>query len=116
MACASVEISVSVIEQPSSIAGSFCVCTWSLERAFLVGLLAQKTYAEAWQVSTIAMIPETNNCGTAKVCFDLQLSLMLSLLCLQGSNLQEHCEQYLQSLCQEEATTSSCCLTVATAL
>ncbi len=81
-----------------------------------MGVLAQKTYTEAWQVSTIAMIPETNNCGTAKVCCGLQLSLMLTLLCLQGSNLQEHCEQHLQPLCQEEASTSSCCLTVATAL
>ena len=54
------------------------MCTWNLERAFLVGLLAQNTSAEAWQVSTTAMIPETNNCGTAKVCFDLQLSLMLT--------------------------------------
>ena len=92
------------------------MCTWNLEHAFLVGLLAQSTSAQAWQVSTIAMIPETNNCGTAKVCFDLQLSFMLTFLCLQGSNLQEHCEQHLQPFCQEEASTSSCCPTVATAL
>jgi hypothetical protein len=71
----------------------------------LVGLLAQKTHAKAWQVNTIAMIPETDNWGTAKMCCGLQ-----------GSDLQEHCEQRLQPLCQEEASTSSCCLTVATAL
>lgn len=69
-------------------------------------------------VSTVATgtVLSGNNCGTAKVCCGLQLSSMLMLLCLQGSDLQEHREQRLQPLCQEEASTSSRCLTVATAL